>query len=188
MPSSNTPVTGTVQTPASAKAMKLYEQFHGTMLERARQNGLSDEDKTQITADQIARIFAGDSTEAIWQADMGGTVQARDAHNMKVRILDFRPVVSTKEFANSHGWYGTMNAVCLGGPMHILRACGLKVGDDFVLQTGADLFLAKVAAFESRDDLPLDGTVQATETASGNHVIKFWPASEQIITVQEKSE
>jgi hypothetical protein len=162
------------------ESLRMYEQFHATMLERAQKNGMTDEAKQKITADQMAAIFNATSEQEVWQADMGGTIQLRDAHGLKVQILDFRPDVSNKEFANSHGWYGTMNAVCLGGPMHVLRQHGLSVGDHCVLQTGADLFLAKVAKFDAEGALPKAGYVEAIETAAGNHVIKFWPDQEAL--------
>jgi len=179
MPTNSAPdtvKTGAVQSPT------IYQRFHATMLERAQATKDSGTLGQDVMESQISAILSAETEQDIWRADMGGTVQARDAHGLEVRILDFRPTISNRDdLENTHGYYVTMSAVVLGGPSDILQKNGLVVGQSFALQTGAELFVVKVAAFEAAGLLPKDGTISAIRTQSGNDVIKFWPMPERTV-------
>lgn len=179
MASENVPdVTSTGQ----VQSARLYEQFHATMLARAQQGQEDKEANAQaIMEAQMAAILTADNVGEIWAGDMGGTVQVKDAYDLEVKILSFRPDISDREdIDNSHGYYVTMDAVVLGGPSELLQKLGLKLGQTFVLQTGAELFVTKVATFEANGLLPVEGTIHGAKTRSGYKVAKFWPRAERV--------
>jgi hypothetical protein len=157
---------GTVQqeTPAS--------RFHRYMLNRATQNRSSR--RADVMDGQITKILAASTADEIWDADAGGAIQGRDLIGLEVQINTFDSVLSTKTFegGSSRGYYAQMDAVCLGGPADVMRRTGLTVGQDFILQTGADLFYTKIRAFEAADELPVRGVIIGIETAGG-YLLKF---------------
>jgi hypothetical protein len=165
-----------VEVTATAQAPSLYEQFHATMLREAQQNAEREDVAQEVMESQLAAILGAKTREELWRADMGGTVQARDAHGLEVRITAMRADVSDRDdLDNTHGYYISYpDTVVLGGPADILTKNGLVVGQVFVLQTGAELFNAKLAMFRADNAFPIDGVIGATKTRSGNHVIKFW--------------
>lgn len=169
-------VTGTVQ------ALTAAQRYHNYMLRRAQEIG--SERGAEINAAQMARILAAGETEdvdAIWNADDGGTVQARDVPGLEVRIHDMVPIVSNREdIANNKGYYVSMNATVLGGPEDMLTRNALELGGNIVLQTGADLIETKIRAFESIGKLPVDGVVTAIRTGSGNEVLKLRPMPKRV--------
>jgi hypothetical protein len=119
------------------------------------------------------------SVDDIWDADSGGTIQCRDADGLEVQIHDLEYVRSNRpDIQSPTGAYASMNATVLGGPRELLTKLGCQVGDDIVLQTGAEMFHAKIRAFIARNSegertMPVSGVVTALETSSGNSVIKF---------------
>jgi hypothetical protein len=128
----------------------------------------------EIMAEQIERILSAESEDAVWDADTGGTIQGRDVAGLELRIRDMRIIRSNRsDIVGGHGYYASMNATVLGGPRDILTKNMLRVGQDFVFQTGAPLVVAKVRVFESREALPVDALLVGIETASDNVVLKL---------------
>ena len=185
--SKNTPATQP-QT-AEAVALRPAEQFRNFML-RTAQDAVTGENKGKRGQDvmdaQVDRIItvASDedaSAEDIWNADAGGTVQARDVPGLEVRISSIESVLSNREdIENSKGYYASMAATVLGGPEDVLVRNGIQLGADIVLQTGAELIISKVQAFKSRDLLPIDAVITAIPTASGNDVLKLRPMPKRV--------
>jgi hypothetical protein len=151
------------------------EQFHAMMLERARfvQEDRAEEVMLKQALQIIAASESGDA-DAIARADMGGTVQARDAGTLEVEIRAVDPVISDREdIANNKGYYVSMDATVLGGDEDMLTRNGLVLGNDVVLQTGAELFVLKIVGLEKAGALPYRGRVVSIPTRSGNNVVKL---------------
>lgn len=161
---------GTVSKLAPAAA------FKGYMLERAARE--SQADGSAVTNSQIDKILTAETDDDIWGADAGGTVQAQDAVGMGVEIHDMRAQESDR-FEGSP-YYVSMNAVCLGGPSEILNRNSVKVGENFVLQTGAELIVSKVRAFEARGRLPIRAIIVGNRTNSGYEVLKLGKYPEHV--------
>src|SRR5215510_7009968 len=160
----------------------MVQRFHAYMLQRAADR--SDDRGSEVTDRQIEAIFtAADTgdTQAIMGADAGGTIQMRDAHYLQVRIYDMEPVRSNRtDLENSNGYYVSSNATVLGGPRDLLTRLAVQPGDKIVLQTGADLVMAKLRAFEANGDLPVDVQVTPFRTQSGFNVLKLTPLPETV--------
>jgi hypothetical protein len=151
------------------------QAFHTDMRERARFIGedRADEVMMQQALSILAAATTAD-TDAIMRADMGGTVQCRDAGTLEVEILSMDPVISTREdITGGNGYYISMSCTVLGGEEDMLTKLGLQIGGEVVLQTGAELFVLKVAALEKAGALPYRGRVVAIPTRSGNTVVKL---------------
>lgn len=151
------------------------EQFHTMMLERAQ---FVQEDRAEeVMLKQALLIIAAGETgdaEAIAKADMGGTLQARDAGSLEVEIRSVDPVISDREdIENNKGYYVSMDATVLGGEEDMLTRNGLSLGGDVILQTGAELFVLKIVALEKAGALPYRGRVLSIKTRSGNSVVKL---------------
>jgi hypothetical protein len=158
--------TGTVQTATAV------EKFHTYMLYRAREN--SSDRGSDVMASQGERILGAETEEDIWNADAGGTIQAKDIPDVEVEIRSFEPVISNRQdIENSRGYYLSMDATCLGGPSETLARNGLTPGQDFVLQTGAELLMYKIRSFEAGGYLPIKAVIKSYTTQSGNTVLKF---------------
>jgi hypothetical protein len=151
------------------------QAFHTDMRERARFIGEDRADEVMMQqALSILAAAATADTDAIMRADMGGTVQCRDAGTLEVEILSMDPVISTREdITGGNGYYITMACTVLGGEEDMLTKLGLQIGGDVVLQTGAELFVLKVAALEKSGALPYRGRVVSIPTRSGNTVVKL---------------
>jgi hypothetical protein len=123
----------------------------------------------------------GVTEKELWDADAGGTVQARDVPGLEVEIRDLDFVTSDRDdIENNKGYYASMGATVLGGPEDVLTQRGLELGMDIVLQTGADLIIAKVRAFQSQGWLPMKAVVTAIRTGSGNDVLKLRPLPKRV--------
>jgi hypothetical protein len=161
--------SGTVLTRSS------LDDFHTMMLERA--TFVQEDRSADVMAKQALAILAANETgdaDAIMRADMGGTVQARDADTLEVEIREMDPVISDREdIEGGHGYYISMTCTVIGGDDDMLTRNGLQIGGDVILQTGADLFVLKVAALEKAGCLPYRGRVGVIKTRSGNSVVKF---------------
>jgi len=183
---SETPSTSApAETPkdGEVRSIGLYDKFHATMLEKALTLHNDKERARRVMASQTDRILTAETDEDIWAADMGGTVQASNAKRLEVRIYDYEPVLSNNpDITEGHGYYFSMNATCLGGPEEVLISNGLELGQDFVLQTGAELFTSKVAAFASRGSLPKDGVIFPVPNTKG--MLKFYPLSRRVIPAE----
>jgi hypothetical protein len=168
--------------PVESSSLQLAQRYHTYMLTRAQ----AEDNKPagpEIMASQVEKILNAETEDAIWDSDTGGTVQARDVPGLEVEIRDLRIVRSTREFEDggeNKGYYGSMNVTVLGGPRDLLTRHALRVGDDAVLQTGADLILSKVRSFEARELLPVKGVIQSTDTASGNTVLRLVRMPERV--------
>jgi hypothetical protein len=151
------------------------DQFHAMMKERAQ--FVSEDRSEEIMLKQALQIIAASETgdsAAIMRADMGGTVQARDAGSLEVEIHSLDPVISDREdITNNKGYYISMNATVIGGDEDMLTRNGLILGGDVVLQTGAELFVLKVVGLEKAGALPYRGRVLSIPTRSGNNVVKL---------------
>lgn len=156
------------------------QQFHDLMRQRA---GIESEERgEEVMTRQAIMLLAAEGTEQIERADMGGTIQGRDCGGLEITIKDMAPVVSTREDIDTkEGYYLSMNAVCDGGDSDLLARLGLVVGQDFVLQCGALLFMVKVARLESEGAFPYKGIVVSTKTRSGNSVVKLGRAPERAV-------
>jgi hypothetical protein len=160
-------------------ATRPAERFQQYALARALDT--SGNRGTEVMASQMDRIL--DAAERdnvtekeIWDADAGGTVQARDVPGLEVEIHDLSFVASNRDdIENNKGYYASMSATVLGGPEVTLTRAGLEIGVDIVLQTGADLIITKVRAFQAREMLPVKAVVTATRTSSGNDVLRIRP-------------
>jgi hypothetical protein len=151
------------------------ESFHAMMLERAQ--FVSEDRAEEVMLKQALSIIAanetGDAT-AIMRADMGGTVQARDAGSLEIEINSIDPVISDRDdITNSKGYYVSMNCTVLGGDEEMMTKNGLVLGAEVVLQTGAELFVLKVVGLEKAGHLPYRGRVLSIPTRSGNSVVKL---------------
>lgn len=153
------------------------DNFHERM--RTRAAIISDDRSSEIMERQALAVLLAAGTgdaEAIMRADMGGTVQARDAGSLEIEIREIEPVISDREdIEGGHGYYLSMMGTVLGGDDDMLTRNSLVIGGDVVLQTGAELFVLKVAALEKAGALPYKGRVTAISTRSGNSVVKFTP-------------
>lgn len=174
---SSTPGTDISVTTNSGEVLNksTLEQFHAAMRDRAA--FVSEDRADEIMTQQALLILAASETgdpDAIMRADMGGTVQARDAGSLEVEIHSMDPVISNREdIEGGHGYYVSMQTTLLGGDEDTLTKLGLQVGSDMVLQTGAELFVLKVAALEKAGALPYRGRVSSISTRSGNNVVKL---------------
>lgn len=176
-PDSNAPGTDVSVRTTSGEVLtkSTLEQFHAAMRDRATfvAEDRADEIMTQQALLILAAAETGDA-EAIMRADMGGTVQARDAGSLEVEIISMDPVTSQREdIEGGHGYYISMQTVVLGGDEDTLTKLGLDIGQDMVLQTGAELVVLKVAALEKAGALPYRGRITSIPTRSGNNVVKL---------------
>jgi hypothetical protein len=166
------PITGTVG------SRNLTAQFHASMLQRARDNGVVDR-TDDIMSQQAERILTATSVEDILKADLGGTVQCRDVPNTYWQIRSIDPVTSTRTFEdggeNQHGYYLQADATCIGGDQEVLTRNGLVVGTVYPLQTGAVLLMLKLKALEAADAFPINLALIGIKTQSGNTVLKWGP-------------
>ena len=161
--------TGTVQTLTPAQRFRTY------MVERAaRESAATAED---VSANQIDKIFAVDdddptkAIDGIFDAVSGGTIQGRDCVGLEVEIHSMRLQESDRFEGSSY--YGNLDITVLGGPREVLTRTGLTIGAQAVFQTGAEIILAMVRAFEARDLLPVPCVIAGTETSSGFTVLKL---------------
>jgi hypothetical protein len=155
--------------------MRPADRYRQMVSHFAAQNRNSKDRSNEIMSRQIdAILMAGEhgSEDDIWDADAGGTIQCRDADGLEVTIHDLEYVWSNRPDIDADA-YASMNGTVLGGPRDLLQRLGVQVGVDCVLQTGAEMFHAKIRAFQARGMLPISGVVTALETGSGNSVIKF---------------
>jgi hypothetical protein len=168
------PVTGTVAAMRPADKYRLY------MKQRAE---IENKDAGAMVMDtQVDNILTAETDEEVWDADLAGTIQARDVPGLEVRIHDLRPVESARDdIVSRTGYYASMNCTVLGGPADMLTRNGLALGQDCVLQTGAELIISKVRVFEARDKLPIDAVITAIKTASGNDVLKIRPLPARVM-------
>lgn len=169
------------QTPASrdGQALSLYRRYHATMLEKAIALSQDKARTERIMAGQSDKILSATSLEDIWAADMAGTVQARDAENLEVTIYDYVPVLSNNvEITDGHGYYFSMNATAIGGPQEVLTRNSLTLGQDFVLQSGAELFTIKVSAMAEAGHLPQSGLIFPVPNTKG--MLKFYPLPKRV--------
>jgi hypothetical protein len=183
----NTPATqaktGEVMTPRPAEAFRNYMLREAQDAATGPNKGMRAADVMDSQVDRIITVASDDNAtdDDIWNADAGGTVQARDVPGLEVRIKDITAVLSSREdIENSKGYYASMNATIIGGPEDVLVRNGLQLGADIVLQTGAELIVSKVQAFKSRDRLPIEAVITAIPTASGNDVLKLRPMPKRV--------
>jgi hypothetical protein len=149
-------------------------KFHSYMLDRARQETTTKDLADQISASKADAIFAAETEDDIWNAGSGGTVQGRDAVGLEVEVNSFRSVLSTRQdIENGNGYYISADATCLGGPEELLTKLGLRIGQEFALQTGADDIVFRLRAFEVRELLPIKGKIDGVKTQSGQTVLLF---------------
>lgn len=154
-------------------------QFHDMMKDRA---GIVAADRgEEVMLRQALSILAADNVSDIEKADMGGTIQGRDVDGLEVIINSFEPLISQREdIENSLGYYVSCDAVPTRWEKDKLTRFGLTIGENIVLQSGAILFILKVAALEMAGGLPYKGVVRAIPTQSGYHVVKLFPAPEGV--------
>lgn len=155
--------------------------FHDLMRQRA--GIVAQERGEEVMLKQALSILAADNVADIERADMGGTIQARDVDGLEVQINAFEPVISTRDDIETPlGYYISCDTVVMGGNRDMLTRYGLKIGEDFVLQSGAVLFMLKVGALEKAGALPYRGVVRAIATQSKRHVVKLYPAPERVVS------
>jgi hypothetical protein len=156
--------------PGTALAPRV-QAFHTRMLERA---GLSHDRASDVMAQQGEKILSANTIEEIWTADAGGTIQCRDVPGTVWQINTVEPVPSNRtDIENSTGYYITMDATYLGGPKDVAAANALTIGQNYALQTGAELIVFKVVMFEAAEALPIRAMIVGITTASGRTVLKL---------------
>jgi len=167
-------------TDGQVEKLRPAQRMRQFMLARAQMN--RGERATDVLDTQMDRIIAAGTEQEIWDADAGGTVQARDAIGLEVEIHAFEPVESTRQDIETRsGYYISIQAVCLGGPEEILTKNGLTPGQEFALQTGAELIVAKVRAFEAQDMLPVKGVIVGVTTQNGT-LLKLRPLPKRTVS------
>jgi hypothetical protein len=150
---------------------KRTEAFHTRMLQRAQ---MTTDRGAEVMASQGEKILSATTVDEIWDADTGGTIQGRDVPETMWRIHSFEPVTSNRtDLDNARGYYASMDATYLGGPRDVATANGLVIGQQYALQTGADLVLYKLAMFEAADAFPIDVMIHEIKTASGNTLLRL---------------
>jgi hypothetical protein len=150
-PATQDATTGTVTTPSvSAK-------FHAMMLERAQNaEGVGD----AAFDSQLSAMMNASTEDELWESDEKGTISAKDAAGLEVEFRDMTSHESNnEEIEGGHGYFITSNCVCIGGPKNLLVALGLKIGDEFVLSTGAPLVVGKLRWFEANEKLPVRAVI-----------------------------
>lgn len=170
MTTENTTAGAVIATPDAARAAKVREY----MRQLARVQADDATDAEDIANRQIVALMSAESEDEIWDADQGGTVQMRDAVGLEAEIREFRFLESSDPGKQTRsGTYITCDAVTLGGPAELLRKLGTAPGAEIVLQTGAELVVTKLLAFQNRDLLPVRAVISGTETRSGNMVLRL---------------
>jgi hypothetical protein len=144
-------------------------QFRAYMAQRAAQE--SAQNAEDVSAAQINKVFAGETEDDIFGAVEGGTVQARDAVGLEIEIHSMRMQESDRY--DGSPYYANLDVTVLGGPREVLTRNGLTVGGNAVLQTGAEIIIAMVRAFEARNLMPVKCVIAGTETSSGYTVLKL---------------
>jgi hypothetical protein len=177
----NAPATTTTNGQVSQRAT--VEKFHRYMLDRAANTAEDMPARAaDINAQQGERILNATTEEEIWAADQSGAVQARDVVGTEWQIRGYEPVPSNRaDIENNKGYYFNCEATLLGGPGDILRKQGLTIGFEYSLQTGADLILFKLRAFEARDLFPIECVISGTTTASGRTVLRITPLPKRAV-------
>lgn len=164
------PTTGTVS--------RRMDAFHKRMLDRAN---LTTDRGAEVMAAQVEKILGAQTVEQIWNADTGGTIQARDVPGTVWEIRSFEPVLSNRtDIENTHGYYVSTDATYLGGPKDVATANGLVPGQDYALQTGAELIVTKLAMFEAAKALPIRAMILGIKTGAGRTVIKLTEPPEMV--------
>jgi hypothetical protein len=144
-------------------------QFRQYMAERAAQE--SAQNAEDVAATQIDKVFAGETEDEIFSAVEGSTVQARDAVGLEIEIHSMRMQESDRY--DGSPYYANLDVTVLGGPREVLTRNGLTVGINVILQTGAEIIIAMVRAFEARNLMPVRCVIAGTETSSGFTVLKL---------------
>jgi hypothetical protein len=151
----------------------LTEQFHASMLQRAKDNGAIDR-SDDVMDQQAERILTADSVDDILRADMSGTVQCKNVPGTYWNIRSMSPVISNRtDIENTKGYYVQFDATLLGGDPEIMTRNGLEVGTVYPLQTGAELLMMKARALEAKNALPMDLALIGIKTQSGRTVLKW---------------
>jgi len=128
------------------------QTFAGYMIGRAETDA---ENRGEAAFDQqLAAMMNAETEDEAWAADETGTTQARDLVGCEIQIFNMTSHASTREDIEGLGFFITCNAVMLAGPKNVLTATGLKVGDEFVLSTGAPLVVGKIRWHEAHEKLP----------------------------------
>jgi hypothetical protein len=163
--------TGTVaESDVSAKAERVREHWRGLATVQANDNN----DAQEIADRQVVAIMSAETEDEIWDADTGTAIQMRDAVGLEAEFREFRFLLGNDPGkATRSGTYITCDAVTLGGPAELLRKLGTAPGQEIVLQTGAELIVTKLLAFQHRNLLPVRAVVSGTETRSGNMVLRL---------------
>lgn len=166
---SATPGTVIASTDA-AKAERVREH----MRQLATVQAADSTDADEIANRQLVNIMSATTEDEVWDADQGTAVQARDAVGLEVQINAFRVLVGNDPGKQTRsGTYVTMDAVALGGPVDLMRKLGLAPGQEFALQTGAELITTKLLKFQQIDAYPVRAVISGTETRSGNTVLRL---------------
>jgi hypothetical protein len=149
----------------SGTVARRVDTFHQRMIERA---GLDNNRAEEVMSAQGERILSATTVDEIWDADAAGTVQCRDVPGTIWQITGFEPVVSRRtDLDNARGYYVNMTATYLGGPRDVAAANALVIGQEYALQTGADLIVYKLAMFEAAKAFPIKAMIHEITTAKG---------------------
>lgn len=146
VPDTNTQ-TGTAITP------KPHERFIRSLNLRAEREGATL--GRDVSLSQIDKILAAETAEDIWEADEGGTISGQDAIDMEIEIMSFTVAPSAEEYDATLGVF--IN----------IKARKMEDDEEIVINTGADKIIAKLAAFESKGLLPVEGVIRGVKTRNG---------------------
>lgn len=161
----NTPATVT----GTAQAVTPAQRFRNYMAERAAAE--SAVNGADVAGSQIDKVFQATDAAGIFGAVSGGTIQAKDVVGLTIEIHSMR-LQESDRFEGSP-YYANLESTVLGGPREVLTRAGLDIGASALVQTGAEIIIAQVRAFEANGLLPQAATIQGTETSSGFTVLKL---------------
>lgn len=175
--STSTEVETASQNGGEVQEMRPAQRFRAYALDRAsHESNTSGED---VSASQIDKVFQAETAEDIFKAVSGGTVQARDVVGLEIEILSMRLQESDRFEGSSY--YANLDVTIMGGPREVLTRSG-PVGANIVLQTGAEIIIAQVRAFEARGLLPQRAVIVGTQTNSGYEVLKLGEPPQRTVT------
>ena len=147
--------------------------FKAYLIQRAEQP-LEGMDASDIEADQLARILAAETEDDIWNADLSGTIAARDLVGSEVEIQGMNIFLSNNpDYETFLGVFATFPCAAIAVPEEVSKKTNLSPGSEFIMSTGASGIIAKVRAFEAREMIPVKALITGVTTGRGNQVLKL---------------
>lgn len=168
---------------AAAKEGKIVARDAKADLERwtANLQARADEsreefDPTAILAQQVSRIFESENEDELDEADQGGTVAGKDFTDIAFEVQGYRLERDSK-FTTDTGVFAWIDATVMQA-----NKKGYPVGSPVTINCGAGLVIAKLEWYRAHNMLPKKCVLKATETRSGNTVLKLYRFDSPAIT------